>query len=370
MAELLKNFLSPDFIGLVSDHFGEVYPSFPRQAFARRVLDDNWPSLELKQRFAHLATCLRAVLPAAWPQALEIAASVADRQADERGEKLSFEYLFLADFVAQYGLEDPELAIPALERITRWTSAEFAVRPFIKRYPELMYPQMLAWSAHPSAMVRRLSSEGFRPRLPWGMGIPALKKDPSPILPVLERLKNDPAETVRRSVANNLNDISKDHPALALSLATQWQGQSPETDWVVRHALRGLLKKGHAEALSTFGFEQNLPLVSLKLLECEPTVAIGQRFHFACSISNESNETVSVRLEYAIDYLTSSGKTSQKVFLIKHLELAAGQSEDFYKNQRFTDFTTRKHYPGRHRLGLLLNGQEKASAYFEVQAAS
>jgi 3-methyladenine DNA glycosylase AlkC len=152
-------------------------------------------------------------------------------------------YIFLPDYIEQYGLEDFESSVKAIENVTRFVSCEFAVRPFILKYGGTMMKKMRTWSLHKSYHVRRLSSEGSRPRLPWAISIPELKKDPSPILPILENLKNDPSEWVRRSVANNLNDIAKDHPGLVIELARKWKGISRETDAIIKHGSRTLLKK-------------------------------------------------------------------------------------------------------------------------------
>lgn len=365
---LLKNVYTRELLEGYGHTLREIWPAFPVETFLEKVFDANWEQAELKVRMRHISACLRAALPSGFRESAEILSESARRFAAEFGEKLTFEYLFIPDFVAQFGADDPDAAIPALADITRWTSAEFAVRPFLLRYPERMHAQMLEWSNHESPMVRRLSSEGFRPRLPWGMGVPALKKDPAPILPVLENLKNDPAETVRRSVANNINDIAKDHPAKALLMARSWQGLSPETDWVVRHACRGLLKKGHPEALALFGFDAQLSTVKVQALRCSPRVRIGERLDFLFTLKNIGAGPAEVRLEYAVDYLTSTGKISRKVFKIKELSLAAGQEESFSKYQRFQDFTTRKHYPGAHRIGILVNGQERAGMEFAVKS--
>lgn len=343
-----------------------VWPAFPVDPFLKDVFYPGWQVLELKQRIRHISICLKRHLPADYRAAAEFIALAAERRIKERGEQLSFEYGFLTDFIEHHGVEDPDFSIPALERITRYTSAEFAVRPFLLRYPDRMYRQMQLWSEHESPYVRRLSSEGFRPRLPWGMGVPALKRDPSPILPVLERLKNDPVETVRRSVANNLNDISKEHPAVVLDIARRWQGISPETDWVVKHACRSLLKKGDTTALSLFGFEKKENHLAIDNFHCSAQVRIGARLDFGCSIRNLEPVAFKVRLEYAIAYQTVSGKISRKVFKIKEINLDGGQVIQLEKYQRFQDFTTRKHFPGIHRIGLLANGVELASLDFEV----
>jgi 3-methyladenine DNA glycosylase AlkC len=366
MAEPLKNLFSRPLVEGFAQTMQTAWPPFDGAAFAAAVFGTGWEQLELKQRMRRIAECLGAALPNDYPAALEIVMHATEHLIRQHGEKLTFEYCFLPDFVEVFGQEYPDASIPALETITRWSSAEFAVRPFLLRYPERMYPQMLAWSKHSSPMVRRLSSEGFRPRLPWGMGVPVLKRDPAPILPVLENLKADPAETVRRSVANCLNDISKDHPALALDIAGRWHRQHPDTDWIVRHALRGLLKKGHEEALARFGFDQNVAGITVENLDVQPTVPVGGELSFSFAVKNTGANPQPIRLEYGIDYLTGSGKVSPKIFKIKEMILGAGQTETIQRRQRFTDFTTRKHYAGGHRLRVLVNGMEMTGTGFEV----
>lgn len=364
--EPLKNIFSRPLIEPFAAEVRAVWPQFDADRFLHLVFDTDWESRELKQRVRHISHALRAVLPPHYPDAVRIVEKTAERYIARHGEKPTFEYTFLPDFVEAHGVDWPDESIAALETITQWSSAEFAVRPLLLRWPERMYAQMLAWSRHPSPMVRRLSSEGIRPRLPWGMGVPALKRDPAPILPILENLRDDPAETVRRSVANNLNDIAKEWPTLVLDIASRWLGHSPETDWVVRHACRGLLKKGNADALAHFGFQQGLQGVEVSALAVPPQLPLGGRLHFSFSVKNTADIPAQIRLEYAIDYQTLSGKTSVKVFKIKELELSAGASEHIARHQSFQDFTTRKHYPGLHRLSIVLNGQMVAEAAFEV----
>lgn len=358
------------FSGPLLEPFGAelkvVWDKFPTQTFLNQLFDSEWEDLELKQRVRRISQVLRENLPSEYPEALEILLKITERYLARHGEKMSFEYTFLPDFVEAHGVEYPEHSIPALETLTRWSSAEFAVRPFFLRYHERMCAQMLRWSEHPSALVRRLSSEGIRPRLPWGMGVPLLKRDPSPILPILENLKNDPAETVRRSVANNLNDIAKEHPELVLSIAERWLGQSAETDWIVRHACRGLLKKGNATALAHFGYQKGLEGIEITALQIEGPVCVGGRLVFSFRVKNTTDTPARIRLEYGIDYQTLSGKTSHKVFKIKELEIENKQSFFISRHQSFQDFTTRKHYPGRHTLRILMNGVVQAEQDFNL----
>lgn len=366
MAEPLKNIFSRRLIEPFTVELRAVFPTFREKQFLQHLFDEQWEPLELKQRVRRISQVLREYLPPEYPDALQVLVGTTERYLNQHGDKLTFEYTFLPDFVEAFGVAHPDVSIPALETLTRWSSAEFAVRPFLQHYPERMYRQMLLWSEHSSPMVRRLSSEGIRPRLPWGMGVPALKRDPAPILPILERLKNDPAETVRRSVANNLNDIAKDHPNIVLDIAARWLGQNPETDWIVRHACRGLLKKGNANALAHFGYQKGVEGIQIQDLSCTSQVAIGGRLDFAFRIVNNADSSAAIRLEYAIDYQTLSGKTSIKVFKIKECTLGAGQSLLLEKYQRFQDFTTRKHFPGKHKLSILVNGTALNDCSFEV----
>lgn len=365
---LLKNIYTVELLTGFADNVQKQWHAFSVKKFLQHVFDNSWQSRELKDRTRHISTGLKINLPATYQDALPILLDTVDTYVEARGEAMAFEYGFIPDFVENFGVQHPDLSIPALAGITRLTSAEFAVRPYLLNYPERMYAQMLIWSQHESYCVRRLSSEGFRPRLPWGMGIPVLKKDPSPILPVLENLKADPSETVRRSVANNLNDISKDHPALVLQIAGNWLHKNPETDWVVRHACRGLLKQGHPVALGLFGFDSSRVQTVLQSFTCDPKVKVGEHLAFALLLKNMGTTTEKIRLEYAIEYITSSGKTSRKVFKIKEFELAAGQSEAFNRRQSFKNFTTRKHYPGKHKIVALINGKEAKALEFEVVA--
>jgi 3-methyladenine DNA glycosylase AlkC len=222
---------------------------------------------------------------------------------------------------------------------------------------------MLAWAGDPSEHVRRLASEGCRPRLPWGMGLPQYKRDPTPILPILERLRADPSDYVRRSVANNLNDISKDHPDQVLAIAGRWLGEHAATEPLVKHACRSLLKRGDQRALALFGQHDVVPVrASLRLTSAR--VVIGDRLGFVTELRCDAS--TAVRIEYRIDYVNRSGGVSQRTFKIGERQLQAGRPLRIERTQRFTDFSTRKHYPGAHRIAIVVNGVERARRRFMV----
>ncbi|MGC9335100.1 MAG: DNA alkylation repair protein, partial [Anaerolineae bacterium] len=234
----IKDMFNEETIGALADAMRTADPGFDRGEFLARVFDPHWPGLELKQRIRHVTAVLHSLLPEDYGVTLRIL-----QQAMPKVEGI-VQWVF-TDYVEAYGVDDWEASIPALEEFTERMSAEFAIRPFIVRYPERTMAQMLAWAGHESADVRRLASEGCRPRLPWGIRLQALVADPSPILPILERLKDDPSESVRKSVANNLNDISRDHPEIVLRLLRGWQKEGgAEIEWIVSHALRTMIKKG------------------------------------------------------------------------------------------------------------------------------
>lgn len=336
----------------------EVYPSFDAKGYTERVFTADWPQLELKERMRRLSTSLRLHLPDELSTALEIITAVVDKLQGPDEENMSFEYMFLPDFVEQYALQDYDLAVQAMERITKYSSCEFAIRPYLKRYPEQMLKQMLIWSEHPNAMVRRLASEGSRPRLPWGLGVPRLKREPELTLPILEKLKQDPDEVVRRSVANHLNDISKDHPELVAELAERWLGISENTDKLVRYACRGLLKQSHPKVLALFGLGHADKIEVTNFTIGTPQVKTGEYLEFAFDLAHHHQAALTIRLEYAIYYLKANGSHSRKVFKISEKDYEANLSHLISRRQSFKPITTRVHYPGLHGVSIIANGRE------------
>jgi 3-methyladenine DNA glycosylase AlkC len=359
MAERLKDrFFQRAFFARLAAEIGVVYPPFDGKRFQALVFDPAWPRLELKARMRHATEALGRTLPTDYREALRILLDV-ERHFD------GFDHLLFADFVERYGVDDPEASLPALERFTR-TSAEFAIRPFIRRDSERTLARMLVWASHPDERVRRLASEGCRPRLPWGTALAELKDNPSPILPILERLKDDPSESVRRSVANNLGDIAKDHPELAVSIGARWISESADRAPLVKHALRDLLKKGHTGALRLFGVGGGAR-VAVESLRVIPTrVHLGGTATLSIVLRSTASRPQSLRLEYALTYARPGGRTGRKVFKISDVTMEAGASLDVTRRLNFTDRTTRSHHAGPHLATLVVNGQEAATARFSL----
>ncbi|TLS54209.1 DNA alkylation repair protein [Paenibacillus antri] len=358
MADALKEMYSRVFFEGMAAKVAEAYPPFDVEAFLGRVFAPDWESLALKQRMRRGAEALRPGLPAAYEDALDVVLDAAERCGS------GFPYMMFPDFVEVYGLDDPERSIPALARLTKYSSSEFAVRPYLVKYRERTLAAMREWAKSDDEHVRRLASEGCRPRLPWGMALAAFKRDPSPIVPILEALKRDPSEYVRRSVANNLNDVSKDHPALALDIARSWLGEHPHTDWIAKHACRTLLKKCVPEALALFGVG-DAGGVRVERFETSTGVAAGGVFEASFVLSVDGPAPRKLRVEYAIDYVKANGSRSRKLFKLSEREFPPGETSMSFR-QSFRDMTTRKHYPGEHVAAIVANGSELASKIFQV----
>jgi 3-methyladenine DNA glycosylase AlkC len=274
--------------------------------------------------------------------------------------------MFFPDFMEQFGLDDLDTSLKAIEEITQFISCEFAIRSFLLKYPGEVMLQMQRWSNPSSYHVRRFASEGCRPRLPWAMAIPQLKKDPSPILPVLENLKNDPSLFVRKSVANNLNDISKDNPALVIELAKKWKGKTAETDWIIKHGCRTLLKKADDNIYKIFGLDSASACAITKLKLDKAKIKIGDRLGFSFSLELKSEKSSKIRIEYVVYYVKAGGRQTKKLFKLSENNFHPGSVYSFTRQQRFQDFTTRKHYPGKHKLGIIINGKELAAKEFSL----
>ncbi|MDU2239489.1 MAG: DNA alkylation repair protein [Paenibacillus sp.] len=369
MADTLKSMYNEVFLRDFGDKVKGAYAPFDAERFVGDVMDGTWEKLELKARMRQITLRLGSQLPEAFSEAVAVLFAI-----DE--SCVGFPYLFFPDFVEVFGGAEADwpLAMQALERFTPKSSAEFAVRSFIERDPERMMSQMAAWAGHENEHVRRLASEGCRPRLPWGQALPIFKRDPAPILPILERLKADPSLYVRKSVANNLNDIAKDHPGLVLELARRWKGAHPHTDWIVRHGCRTMIRKGGPEALELFGYAaagEGEPLATSATLSADPAVLrIGDSGELRYELTIREGEPVKVRVEYGIDFVKAGGRTSRKLFLLSDKTVPGGARIGGTRRHGWADLTTRRHYPGEHRIVLLVNGVETAETVLTLQAGS
>jgi 3-methyladenine DNA glycosylase AlkC len=366
MAGLLKDIYSKSFYESFSESMAVVVPAFDKQKFTRQIFDKHWASRELKDRMKHTSRVLNSFFPADFSKTCKLIEAVLNSFREKNEHAMSLELMFLPDYIESYGINYFSDSVKAMEFVTQFTSCEFAVRPFIIKYGEKMLLQMLKWSLHKNHHVRRLASEGSRPRLPWAIALPELKRDPSAILPILENLKNDPSEYVRRSVANSLNDISKDNPAMVIAIAAKWKGQSKETDAILKHASRTLLKQGNPVMLAHFNVADNPEIVVDQFSILTPVVRVGDYLQFAFSLQNTSRKPLNARIEYGLYYLRNNGQHSKKVFKISERELKPAEKLNIQRNQSFKIITTRKFYRGIQKLSIIINGKEREIGHFEL----
>jgi 3-methyladenine DNA glycosylase AlkC len=360
MADQLKTFFSPSLVARLGADLQRVEPSFPARAFARRAaagLED----LELLDRARQIARALAEHLPAAYPQALDVLLrSLGPEHASDElvgGGMAPFYYLPHTIFVADRGLDHFDLSLHALCELTKRFTAEFAIRAFIDRDPERTFAQLHRWAADENPHVRRLASEGTRLRLPWASRVAWLDANPPRVLSLLEGLKDDPAPLVRRSVANNLNDLGKDHPELTIATCRAWlRDASPRTEALIRHALRSLVKKGHRGALDLLGAGA-APRVEVRAAKLSArSIRIGDAVRFSFELASTAPAGQELVVDYSVHFVKANGAARAKVFKLKRITLAAGQSTAFAARISFAQLTTRRHYPGRHRIDVLVNG--------------
>lgn len=369
MAEqsLMKDGLGRAAIARIGNSLAQVIPQFDARAFeadARRGLDQ----LELKARVHHLIDVLHRHYDLPFKKLsnyLQHLPEVWDR-GSAADNKAGFAAWPVIDYVAVHGLAHPKEALHTLEKLTPLFSAEFAIRPFIQQHPDFTYAKLVDWCDHPSEHVRRLASEGSRPRLPWGMRLPQFIHNPEPLLGILQKLKTDESLYVRRSVANNLNDISKDNPEWMIKLCAAWLADSHEhTNWIVKHAMRSLVKAGDARVFPLLGYaaKPSVTLSDIKL--AKHTIALGDALEFNCTLSG-GKRAQHVVVDYVIYFMKSNGKLAPKVFKLKNIALAANETVVISKRHSFKPITTRRYYTGAHQVAIQINGTEIARREFEL----
>lgn len=362
MPEPLKNLISAATARDTAVALSRAWAPFDRDAFLDAILP-TLDSLELMQRSQLINIALQRCLP----DDFAVAADILQRCLPSSGGSLSgWSLLAFNQYIAVKGLGHPDRALALLKALTPFFTGEFGIRPFIYADQERALAIISGWTADPDHHVRRLASEGTRPRLPWAMRLPALIRDPAPILPILVTLLDDPEDYVRRSVANSLNDIAKDHPDLVAGLVERHRtGASPERLWLLKHASRTLIKKGHEKALANFGFAP-LSDVSAKLVLADVRVTFPGELAFDVTLSNGANEPRTVMLDYTVHHRKKDGSQSPKVFKGKSLTLPPAQTLTIGKRHAFRPITTRVYYPGDHRLEIMVNGRSAAQAGFEL----
>ncbi|HRE80558.1 MAG TPA: DNA alkylation repair protein [Opitutaceae bacterium] len=352
-----KNWFNEARYRSLADQLQALSKGFNRRRFLRLTLD-GLEQRALMDRLRQTAIAYQATLPGSYRDQLVVLRQLAPLVGHP------FLAISLGDFVAREGLGDPVHSLEALKFFTQYGSSEFAVRPFLQRDLEGTLAVMETWAQDESEHVRRLASEGSRPRLPWGLRLQALVKDPQPTGIILETLKNEPVLYVRKSVANHLNDIAKDHPDAVIERVRSWDLSQLGTAWIVRHGLRTLVKKGDARALALMGASAQVSINVQNFSVAPRRVRLGDKVVIQAELVSTRRSSQSLIVDYVVHYVKSSGGTSAKVFKWTQIDLSPGARVELRKSQLIRDFTTRKHYPGVHRIELQINGRRLASTEF------
>ena len=380
MAEPLKNSFNEATVRGLAKDLERVHKSFPAAAFISECVTA-LPQLELTARAWHVAEAYHRHLPGKFHRQSDILLQALGPVLD-RTEAFGmsvFRYLPHVFFVAKYGLDESDFsqAMAFQHAVTQRFTAEFSLRPFLLQHQQRTLDVLTGWATDPSVHVRRLVSEGTRPRLPWASHLPPFQRDPSPVINLLETLKDDPELYVRRSVANNLNDIGKDNPGILVKLCKRWlagpkASVKPERAWIVNHALRSLIKQGDAGALAVLGFGDVTPVEirKVRLVTAGPgrRVPLGGVMKFSCegAASAQAKPTSMLLIDFAIHFVKAAGHTQRKVFKLTKARLSPGGMVAVSGQVSFRDMTTRKHHAGKHQLDLIVNGQTFPLASFAV----
>ena len=379
MAEPLKNYFGADVPVRVGESLLAVDSSFDLEAFVSSCLE-GFDELELTPRARQIADVMAAFLPADRGRALDIVVDslgpemencdpddVERTERDSHNPMAGFFYMPHGYFIAGHGLDHFDKAMHANYELTKRFTAEFSIRPYLEHHTDSALEQLLVWATDPNVHVRRLVSEGSRPRLPWASRLKQFQADPAPVLELLELLKDDPVEYVRRSVANNLNDIAKDHPALVVEVAARWWAEGDDKRRrLVRHGLRTLIKSGDPKALDVLGFGSSSPAL-VGDISIEPDVVrIGEKVTIVIAIENPSSTDCRALVDLRMNFVKASGSTTPKVFKGAELELPPGESASVRKTISLAQHSTRTHYPGTHLVEVLVNGVAFPIGNFEL----
>ncbi len=364
MAEPFKNFINTELVHQAGDYLAETVPQFDARRFVTLATTD-LETLELKARSMHVASALEATLPEDFAAAADgIERALAPPFAEDQLSHHDTEYEGLSgwilwpvgEFVVRRGMQSPERALQALHAITQRFTAEFAIRPFIVAHGDLVFDTLHRWASDPSAHVRRLVSEGSRPRLPWGLQLRQLVADPGPSLPLLRALQDDRSAYVRRSVANHLNDIAKDHPVLVAEwLEEHLPTANPQRRTLLKHASRTLIKRGDTRVLRAWGVGEAFEGVATLSLD-RAQVKVGEQLAISLTLRSEAEHAQRLAVDYAVHFKKANGMLSPKVFKGWTVELAPGEVRELHKRHSFKPITTRRYYQGEQLVEVLVNG--------------
>jgi 3-methyladenine DNA glycosylase AlkC len=369
MAAPLKDFFSADVVRGIADELAAAHRPFPRAAFVRDATR-GLTALELMDRGRHVMRAMRTHLPPDPAEAIAILErSLGPPLTATEGHGMApFRYLPHVLFVAEHGVPCLEASLRAQHALTQRFTAEFSLRRFLEVEPARTLARLEVWTRDPSPHVRRLVSEGTRPRLPWAGRLRVFEHDPSPTLALLERLKDDPHPYVRRSVANHLNDLGKDHPALLVAVATRWlRDASPERRRLVEHALRTAIKRGDPAALRALGYRAAPEIEVVRATVTPAAPRIGGAVSIDVEVRNAGRRPTDVVVDLGVHFVKADGAARPKVFKVRTVRLPAGARVALRKRISLAPRTTRTHHPGRHAVDVRLNGRVVPAGGFTLR---
>ncbi len=359
MADALKDMFNKKFYEHLAMEFNTVDKHFRTDNFVKDVTK-GLDSLSLNQRLRNTTVTLKKHLPDDYKKSVEILSQVVPKFQSH------YTSFLFPDFVGQYGHDDFNLSMEALKYFTQFSSSEFAIREFLKKDFTKTLKVMNKWADDKNHHVRRLASEGSRSRLPWSFNLDEVIKNPSVTKPILEKLKSDDELYVKKSVANHLNDFSKHHADYMLSVINAWDKTNEHTAWIVKHASRTLIKKGNPASLAVFNFEKNVKVEIKDFKLNKSKIKLGDTLVFDFDIVSTKNTSQKLVVDYVIHYVKKSGEAFPKTFKLKEIELKPKQTVHVSKAQRFLDFTTRKHYAGKHFIEIKINGTSYLKKEFNL----
>ncbi len=373
MADALKTFFSDALVRRLAADVARVHPKFPVDPFVADACA-GLDRLELLDRGRHIGRALAAHLPQSYPEAIEVLLrSLGPEHASDElmGAGMApFFYLPHVLFVAERGLEHFDVSMRAQYELTKRFSAESSIRPYIARDPERVMAVLRTWTKDRNPHVRRLVSEGTRLRLPWAARVAWLDAHPERVLALLERLKDDPSTMVRRSVANNLNDLGKVHPDLLIRTAAAWlEKGSAARRRLVEHALRSAVKRGESHALRLLGYGKQSSLSLERVTFTPRRVRIGERVAMSFTLRSTSSKQQNILVDVAVHFITARGGTARKVFKLTRVTLAPRASVNLKTTFSLAVHTTRVPHPGRHAVDVIVNGRAMRAGAFDVVAA-
>lgn len=362
-APALKEIFNHERIAHFARETKAISPAFDAERFSRLAATD-LDTLSIMQRLRQIALAFHETLPGGFEANVDILMALAPRINH------GFASITLPEYVALHGQEHFDLSLEALRYFTRFGSSEFAIRHFLLRDMPRALETMQHWSLDDNEHVRRLASEGCRPRLPWSFQLKALIANPDAVAPILENLKGDTSLYVRKSVANHLNDITKDHPDWVFDRIAAWPKENPHTAWIIKQALRTLIKKGDARALTHSGVSGKAEARVESFSVTPSSLPLGGSVKITAKMISTFSAPQKLVIDYAVHYVKKAGGTSRKVFKLKEVQLGAGAMTELSISRAIRDFTTRIHYPGLHRVELIVNGDVLAEGAFEILPSS